>query len=79
LFLHNYESSNKNVYSVIYTADQIFTSNQTAAYSSHSQTFVIATAIPVPEINAGSLSQALLILFALWLVVRPRETLAQAQ
>ena len=28
----------------------------------------------VPEINAGSLSQALLILFALWLVVRRRKT-----
>ena len=27
-----------------------------------------ATASPVPEINAGSLSQALLMLFALWLV-----------
>ncbi len=30
--------------------------------------YVIASASSVPEINAGSLSQALLILFALWLV-----------
>lgn len=32
------------------------------------------TAVPtsVPEINAGSLSQALLILFALWLLMRRR-------
>ena len=39
-----------------------------------SEVFVTATrsASSVPEINAGSLSQALLILFALWLVTRRR-------
>lgn len=34
----------------------------------------IATVTAVPEINAGSLSQAMLILFAFWLVVRRRTT-----
>jgi hypothetical protein len=40
------------------------------AYRSQTERYMTATLSPssVPEINAGSLSQALLILFALWLV-----------
>ena len=42
--------------------------------------FAYATAVSsIPEINSGALSQVLLILFALWLVVRRRETSTQAQ
>jgi hypothetical protein len=45
------------------------------SHSSIYEPYVTATrsASSVPEINAGSLSQALLILFALWLVTRPNN------
>lgn len=46
--------------------------SNTATFAEQSNTYMTATASAssVPEINAGSLSQALLILFALWLVTR---------
>jgi hypothetical protein len=47
-----------------------FDTGLTSIYPLGTYNFVTATASPssVPEINAGSLSQALLILFALWLM-----------
>jgi hypothetical protein len=52
----------------------------TGTSQSVSSTYITATASAssVPEINAGSLSQALLILFALWLVTRRRPALRVA-
>lgn len=54
-----------------------------AGYPVSSVSFAYATLAPdaasVPEINASSLSQVLLILFSLWLIVRRGETSTRAR
>lgn len=76
-------------YGIFKTSSVVSFYNGTATFEIVSKSYVdsnrqyatatLASAYKVPEINAGSLSQAFLILFALWLVVRRRESALQAR
>ena len=71
LFSFYYDES-RGAYSQIYWDDDVVFSTQSGAYASPTQTFMYVVPTEVPEINVGSLSQAMLILFAFWLVTRRR-------
>ena len=76
-------------YGIFNTSSAVSFYNGTATFQIVSKSYVdrnrqyatatLASASSVPEINAGSLSHAFLILFALWLVVRRRESAPQAR
>ena len=58
----------------LYNSSGTIIKNNTTLTVSRTYMTATATASSVPEINAGSLSQALLILFALWLVTWRRTS-----
>jgi len=76
LFSYDYDGSDggRGAFSVIYEADDVFHSTQGGTYSSPTQTFMYVVPTEVPEINAEPLSQAMLIVFAFWLVTRRRAS-----